>query len=64
MIRIYCDICNKDTHDEKAPWAVQMHEFKSGQNTVNFHFCETCNKKLLKSIEKLVHDQVTENGQA
>jgi len=61
MIKISCDMCDRDlTSDEKA-WAVQMHEYKGGNDTLNFHLCDRHRKVLAEAIAKIARTEL-ENG--
>ena len=64
MVRTFCDGCGVDTNPLAEVWGIQMSELKKGNNTLILHFCSSCQKSILGSVEKTVKALAKADGES
>ena len=62
MVRIECEVCQRDLGTDSEAWVIQINEFKKGGNQLTMHFCSEHMKQIMGSIESSVKEQAVVDG--
>lgn len=54
MVKIICDKCGLDLTPVSTAWVVNIHEYKTGKDTLISHYCNPCMHDIMGGIEVAV----------